>query len=84
MGDTVKFLFAPVGLGGMGVDLTKSRPLEFWTGPKKKTVAPYNEQAEKEKIANKNANVTKARLQNQTQTVLTQQPLNDGQTLLGN
>ena len=51
MGDVGKFLFMPVGLGGMGVDFTKSRPLEFWQGPKDKAAPVYDADAEKRKAA---------------------------------
>lgn len=89
MGKVAKFLFAPVGLGGMGVDLTESRPLEFYTGPKQEKVEPYNENTEKEKVANMEANKNKKRVLNETQTVLTNGTLGGGanannrKTLLG-
>lgn len=43
MGDVVKFLFMPVGLGGMGVDFTKKDK------PKQQAAPVYDAEAEKKK-----------------------------------
>lgn len=64
MGNVFEFLFKPVGLGGMGVDFTK----------KKTNAAPaptYDENAEKEKAAQKANTSNKRRYLEQTDTVKT-------------
>ena len=88
MGDVAKFLFMPVGLGGLGVDLTKDRPLEFWTGPKEETAPTYDADAEKKKAEETASNQVKKRRVEQTQTVNTSalgntQQVNTGKTVLG-
>lgn len=90
MGDVAKFLFMPVGLGGMGVDLTKSRPLEAWTGPKKKEQAApvYDADAEKRKAEEAASEEVKKKRLEQTQTVNTSAlgntgKVNTGKTVLG-
>lgn len=63
MGNVLKTLFMPVGLGGMGVDFTKK---------KKRTIAPtYDADAEKNKVAMQEAEANKRRALSETQTVRT-------------
>ena len=88
MGEVAKFLFMPVGLGGMGVDLTKDRPLEFYQGPKEKEAPVYDANAEKKKAEEAAANQVKKKRLEQTETVNTSalgntEKVNTGKTVLG-
>lgn len=83
MGDVGKFLFMPVGLGGMGVDFTKSRPLEFWQGKKDKAAPVYDADAEKAKAEEAASEQVKKKRLEQTQTVNTSALGNTGKVTTG-
>lgn len=83
MGDVGKFLFMPVGLGGMGVDFTKSRPLEFYQGPKEKAAPVYDADAEKRKAEEAASEQVKKKRLEQTQTVNTSALGNTGKVTTG-
>jgi hypothetical protein len=88
MGDVVKFMFMPVGLGGLGVDFTESRPLKFWQGPKDQAAPVYDADAEKKKAEEAASNQVKKKRLEQTQTVNTSAlgntgKVNTGKTVLG-
>ena len=88
MGDVAKFLFMPVGLGGLGIDVTKSRPLEFWQGKKEKAAPVYDAEVEKAKAQEAASAQNKKRVLEQTQTVNTSAlgntgKVNTGKTVLG-
>ena len=83
MGEVAKFMFMPVGLGGMGVDATKSRPLEFWQGPKETPAPVYDADAEKKKAEEASANAMKKKKLEITQTVNTSALGNTGKVTTG-
>lgn len=65
MGNVLKTLFMPVGLGGLGIDFTKKK--------KKAAVAApvYNEEKEKIKVVNQEAEANKRRVLAETDTIKT-------------
>lgn len=88
MGNVGKFFFSLPGLGGVGVDLTKSRPLETWTGPKDKEAPIYDAEAEKKQAEEASANAMKKKKLELTQTVNTSalgntSKVTTGKTVLG-
>lgn len=73
MGNVLKTLFMPVGLGGMGVDFTKKKH--------KQTPAPtYNVEDEQTKAANQEAEANKRRVLAETDTIKTSALGNTGTT----
>lgn len=83
MGDAIKFFFSLPGLGGLGVDLTKSRPLEAWTGPKDEEAPVYDANAEKAKAEKAASEQVKKKRLEQTQTVNTSALGNTGKVTTG-
>lgn len=83
MGDAIKFFFGPTGAGKFGVDLTESRPLEAWTGPKDKKAPVYDADAEKRKAEEAASEQVKKKRLEQTQTVNTSALGNTGKVTTG-
>ena len=77
MGDVVKFLFMPVGLGGMGVDFTKKDK------PKQQAAPVYDAEAEKKKAEDAASEEVKKKRLEQTQTVNTSALGNTGKVTTG-
>ena len=55
-GSLARFFLMPVGLGGLGIDLTESRPLSFWNSDK---ATPTPQQKEKETSVENNSTKVK-------------------------
>lgn len=84
MGNVFKALFTPVGLGGLGIDFTKSRPFEDTPlvphKPSLKETPTYDEESEKNKIADQEATANKKRIMAETETTKTSALGNVGTT----
>ena len=74
MGNVLKTLFMPVGLGGMGVDFTKKNK------PKQKPAPTFSKEAEETKVANQEAEANKRRVLAETDTIKTSALGNTGTT----
>jgi len=76
MGNVLKTLFMPVGLGGMGVDFTKKDK------PKQAPAPTFNKEAEEKKAAEQAGEANKRRALAETDTIKTSALGNTGTTEL--